>query len=132
MKETEARNGGIAAALNYLPAFRDLAAKLYADPATLGYLEGAHCAAMEMPLEVVGRRGWQNLSSDADSEGFDEYAILFATGGPAVRAHKEAGGDWQLQGQDWGTPWEFVPIENPEDNRAFSRVCDYILEANSN
>lgn len=128
----EEKNGGKAAALSMLPKFRRVAAMLDADPATLSYLEEAHTAAVEMPLEVLGRTGWQNANgSDALSEGFDEYQILFAWGGPAVRAYKVAGGTWELQGQDWGTPWERVYIEDDADLRAFDRVCDYILEANA-
>lgn len=135
MSDKESRNGGISAALAMLPTFREVAAKLDEDPATLSYLEEAHHEAVNMPLEVLARDGWYDVS-DAGLDGTrgeaEEFAILFAWGGPAVRAYKVAGGDWQLQGQDWGTEWHTVTIEDPDDCRAFSRVCDYILEASAN
>lgn len=133
MTENETRNGGIAAALAMLPTFREVAAKLDADPETLAYLEEAHDEALAMPLEVFARSGWYNIftgQTAAEAIDAEEFAIVFAWGGPAVRAYKVAGGDWQLQGQDWGTEWERVTILDNEDCRAFWRVCDYILEAN--
>jgi hypothetical protein len=123
------RNGGKSAALAMLPAFKDLATRL--DSEDWRESEKAGHEAQEMPLEVLTRDGWYAPGNPDERELESEYAILFSTGGPAVRAYKTAGGAWELQGQDWGTPWERVCIEDAESLKAFDRVCDYILEANN-
>ena|SRR5690606_31446303 len=61
----------------------------------------------ELPLEVLVRSGWRRPGEAMEPE---EYQILLATGGPAVRITGVLG-RWGepitalLEYADWGTPW---------------------------
>lgn len=75
--------------------------------------EAAEDAAREeiedLPIEVLVRSGWRRPGEDAGTP--EEYQILLATGGPAVRIVGTLN-QWgepetaKLQFQDWFTPWE--------------------------
>lgn len=74
--------------------------------------EEARERIMEDPLSIEVRSGWHALGEQGEPE---EFCILLATGGPAVRirgelgAHGEPHRAW-LQVQDWFTPWtDYVP-----------------------
>ena len=82
--------------------------------------EAAEDAAREeiwyLPLEVTVRSGWQRPGEAMEPE---EYQILLATGGPAVRIV----GDLDLWGepatavlqyQHWGIPWTEYPADGEE------------------
>ena len=60
------------------------------------------------PLSVQVRSGWYGPGEDPGAP--EEFEILLATGGPAVRIIGELDQYGQptrarLQSQDWGTPW---------------------------
>lgn len=67
------------------------------------------------PLSVQVRSGWHSLGEDPGAP--DEFEILLATGGPAVRIIGELNqyGDpthARLQTQNWFTPWtDYVAAE---------------------
>lgn len=81
---------------------------------------------LDMPLTVMVRDGWRQVGGMTD-EGPEEFEILLATGGPAVRILGTLDRDGhadrvELQNQDWYTPWEPVWFETDADVlRAF---CD--------
>lgn len=65
------------------------------------------CQAIEEdPLSIEVRSGWHSLGEEAGDE---EFCILLATGGPAVRIIGELDRDEptkaRLEVQDWFTPW---------------------------
>jgi hypothetical protein len=69
--------------------------------------EGALQNILEDPLSIEVRSGWTVLGQGLVAE---EFNILLATGGPAVRIvgeldqYKEPARAW-LEVQDWFTPW---------------------------
>ena len=70
----------------------------------------------ESVLSVMVRDGWR--APGADREPPEEYEILLATGGPALRIFGTLDQHCQpataeLQMQDWGTPWTRYPA--PEE-----------------
>src|SRR5690606_27267479 len=82
--------------------------------------EAAEDAAREeiwgLPLEVTVRSGWQRPGEAVDPE---EYQILLATGGPAVRitGALDLWGEPAtavLQYQHWGIPWTEYPADDEE------------------
>lgn len=68
--------------------------------------EDAEQRIAEDPLSIEVRSGWTVLGEPLQAE---EFSILLATGGPAVRIVGELDGDepWRawLEVQDWFTPW---------------------------
>ena len=72
----------------------------------------------EMPLSVSVRSGWQQPGvTDTAPE---EYELLMGTGGPAVRIYGRLDEhsrpvSAELQGQDWGTPWERTTVDQDEE-----------------
>ncbi len=81
----------------------------------------------EMPLALSVRDAWRPAGQLTDEQP-DEFEILLATGGPAVRiwGTLSHGCPWkiQLQNQDWGTPWQTVDISD-EGNEALWRFSMY-------
>lgn len=70
--------------------------------------EDADVAIQESPLSVEVRTGWYTPSDPPTVP--DEFCILIATGGPAVRIRGELDANCEphrawLETQDWGTPW---------------------------
>ena len=71
----------------------------------------------EQPLSVSIRDGWYAPGDHPEPE---EYEILLATGGPAVRITGNLG-RWnepclaEIQGQDWFTPWESIETTSEDD-----------------
>ena len=66
-----------------------------------------------IPLEV-SRRYCPNTGEATG------YSILLCTGGPAVRIIGDLGGydepeNAEIQGQDWGTPWEYLRMTEEEE-----------------
>ena len=70
--------------------------------------DAARAEIEDLPLEVLVRSGWHRPGEAMESE---DYQILLATGGPAVRIVGTLN-QWgepetaKLQFQDWFTPWE--------------------------
>jgi len=80
--------------------------------------EAEEAAAREeienLPLEVLVRSGWHRPGEDAGTP--EEYQILLATGGPAVRIvgdldRWEEPANAVLEYADWGTPWTAYPAD---------------------
>lgn len=74
--------------------------------------ESARQAIEESPLSVMVRDGWRQPGTTSD--GAEEYEILLATGGPALRIWGRLGqhnepNTAELQMRDWGTPWTRFP-----------------------
>ena len=72
----------------------------------------------EQPLSVQIRGGWYKPGDESEPE---EYEILLATGGPAVRITGNLGSynkpaDADIQGQDWFTPWESIETTSADDD----------------
>jgi len=72
--------------------------------------EVAREAIEQDPLSIEVRAGWRSLGESEPDNTPEEYRILLATGGPAVRIVGELGAHGEpsnatLQVQDWGTPW---------------------------
>lgn len=72
--------------------------------------DAARTAIEEDPLSVQVRSGWYSPGARREDQAPEEFEILLATGGPAVRIMGElnASGEpsraW-LETQDWGTAW---------------------------
>lgn len=70
-------------------------------------IEEAEQAIHDDPLSIEVRSGWHAVDDDSEAE---EYRVLLCWGGPAVQItgdlneHNEPS-SFQLQYQDWGTPW---------------------------
>lgn len=81
--------------------------------------EDAEQRIQEDPLSVEVRSGWYTPGSE-DREP-EEYNILLATGGPAVRIIGDLGrycepSSATLEVQDWFTPWtEYRGVTDPND-----------------
>lgn len=80
--------------------------------------EEAERTIHEDPLSVLVRSGW-HAPGETPSDGAEEYELLLATGGPAVRIRGTLG-KWSepetavMQYQDWFTPWKDLGA-SPED-----------------
>jgi len=79
--------------------------------------DAARAAIEELPLEVTVRSGWRRPGEDAGTP--EEYQILLATGGPAVRIvgdlnHYGEPTTAVLEYADWGTPWTTYPADIEE------------------
>src|SRR5690606_20401202 len=96
--------------------------------------EAAEDAAREeiedLPIEVLVRSGWRRPGEDAGTP--EEYQILLATGGPAVRitGSLDRWGEPEtarIQYQDWFTPWEELETsaEDEEALLTFARQFYY-------
>jgi hypothetical protein len=86
-------------------------AELEAEAGEAESREDAERRIAEDPLSIEVRSGWTSLGEPLEAEDFN---ILLATGGPAVRIvgeldqHGEPSRAW-LEVQDWFTPWtEYV------------------------
>lgn len=82
-------------------------------------IEAAEQAVHELPLSLLVRDGWRQLGADAGAP--EEFELLLATGGPAVRIWGELDEYAQpkedrcfLQWQDWFTPWEDLGLDTLE------------------
>jgi len=74
----------------------------------------ARAAIEELPLEVLVRSGWRRPGEDDGTP--EEYQILLATGGPAVRIvgdldHYGEPTTAVLEYADWGMPWTAYPAD---------------------
>ena len=70
-------------------------------------VEDAMLQIQEDPLSVQVRSGWVDPGTPMEAE---EFEILLATGGPAVRIRGELDEHGEpctarMEWQDWGTPW---------------------------
>ena len=78
----------------------------------------------EMPLSVEFRSGWQGYGEELKPE---EFSILMCTGGPAVRIIGKiwdgVPSDAHIQGQDWGTYWESLPLAAYEQGQLMQFVA---------
>ena len=81
-------------------------AQLEADAGDCESEDDARDRITEDPLSLEYRSGWTSPGQDMEPE---EFCLLLATGGPAVRIVGEIGyGEAarpRLQVQDWGKPW---------------------------
>tara|TARA_B100000686_G_C16778994_1_gene970482 strand:- start:462 stop:875 length:414 start_codon:yes stop_codon:yes gene_type:complete len=83
----------------------------------------------EMPLSITVRDGWREVGKP--TEDFPaEFEILLGTGGPAVRIYGELNQHGepnycQLQNQDWGTPWQAVPIADTPAEVKYQALLDF-------
>lgn len=81
-----------------------------------------------MRLSITVRDGWRAPGQLTD-EMPEEFEILLATGGPAVRIygeldhHGEPSSLCQLQNQDWRTPWQQVVPVTDEQQAALLTFC---------
>jgi len=78
-------------------------------------IEDATEAIHDDVLSIEYRSGWTMQGEGLQAE---EYCLLLATGGPAVRIigtieHEQAR-DATLQVQDWGTPWTDVALSDDD------------------
>ena len=87
--------------------------------------EEAEERIQEDPLSIEVRSGWTSLGEPLEAE---EFNILLATGGPAVRIvgeldqHKEPSRAW-LEVQDWFTPWtQYFGVTDPNDPGALTAL----------
>jgi hypothetical protein len=87
--------------------------------------EDAEQRIQEDPLSLEVRSGWTSLGEPLEAE---EFNILLATGGPAVRIvgeldqHGEPSRAW-LEVQDWFTPWtEYRGTPSKNDPGALDNV----------
>lgn len=75
-------------------------------------------ALMDEPLSIEVRSDWVNLC-DYGAGQPTEYRICLSTGGPATQIVGTLD-EWmspdsaEMQGQDWFTPWESVPLSDDE------------------
>jgi hypothetical protein len=81
------------------------------------FAEKAEQQCREQPLSVSIRDGWYHPGSESEPE---EYEILLATGGPAVRVTGNLGRwneptDAVIQGQDWFAPWKSIETTSDDD-----------------
>ena len=89
------------------------------------WADAAEERAREMPLSVLVRAcDWVAPGEELKP---DEYEILLATGGPAVRILgrlNEYGKPEtaELQGQDWFTPWQRTPGQDADALLDFARL----------
>lgn len=77
-------------------------------------LETAQQQILDDALSVRVRSGWVDAVTDFEAE---EFEILLATGGPAVRIVGELDrgepSRARLEVQDWGTPWtQYFPADS--------------------
>lgn len=82
--------------------------------------EKAEQEIQEAPLSVEVRGGWHTPGDTRDADRPEEYRILLATGGPAVRIIGELDNDGEpfsatLQTQDWGTSWTDYRASDAEE-----------------
>ena len=103
------------------------------EPADLGGMdsdeyhdsESARLSIEESALSVEVRGGWHSPGDESEDE---EFMILLATGGPALRIVGELGrwlAHWQprLEMQDWWIPWQEVALDY-EDYAALRSYCE--------
>ena len=87
--------------------------------------EAARERIEESALSVEVRGGWHSPGGESEDE---EFMILLATGGPALRIVGELG-EWgtpeppRLEMQDWWTPWQEVALDS-EDYAALQSYCE--------
>lgn len=97
--------------------YDDLAAAVVVDGDTYEESDEVIDAARELPLEVAVRSAW---ATPGEVLLPDQYLILLSTGGPAVQITGRLGQymeptDFELQAQDWGTPWVGVKTTAEQD-----------------
>ena len=90
--------------------------------------EDAERAIQEDPLSLQYRSGWYTPGSE-ESLDPEEFEVLLATGGPAVRIIGEFGergsiDSARLQAQDWFTPW--TNYRASEAGATLRRYCEIL------
>lgn len=131
----EKENHAIANARGWLEEIRILVLKLNDDGLTDEQRDQARQDIEEGPLSVLVRDGWRGPYQPHNDEGPEEYEILLATGGPALRIYggldqyAQPDDDPRLQWQDWGVAWTDYPLDHEERDAvaAYAR-CFYFGE----
>lgn len=91
-------------------------------------IDEAQQAIYDDPLSIEYRSGWTMQGDKMEAQ---EYCMLLATGGPAVRIvgeveHEEAK-TATLQVQDWGTPWTDVKLSEDDQDILMEYVGQFCL-----
>ena len=93
--------------------------------------DAARDEAMERPLSVEVRDAWRAPTMPGEPIDQDpvEFSILLTTGGPGLRVWGDFGPGMavdraELQYQDWGTPWTYLPVSDEEEAaiKAFAKA----------
>ena len=135
--ETTSTNDGLRQALAYVRDITALRDEWY----DLGSAEATNPAVQEaidhwdtdihdriggLPLSVETRAGWRPIDAYDDLDYPPcEFIVLLSFGGPAVRIYGElplAAHTIEIQGQDWGTPWESARLTDA-DREALLWFC---------
>jgi len=100
-----------------LRSIQEMVAPLMDPEADEDAREAARESIFNDPLDLEFRDGWRRPGGESD--GPEEYCLLLATGGPAVRIVGRIGltgepDTWGLQVQDWFTPWTGFPVNQEE------------------
>lgn len=108
-----------------LRAIKEMVAPLVDPEADEAAREEARESILDDPLSLEFRDGWR--LPGAESDGPEEYCLLLSTGGPAVRIVGRIDGfgepdTWELQVQDWFTPWTAFPV----DQEGHDAIREYV------
>ncbi len=83
-------------------------------------IEAAQDAIRQDPLSIEIKYGWK-VPGIPQEEGAEEYAILLATGGPAIRVHGKLNKYSEpetayIEVQDWFGPWQRFDPPNYDES----------------
>ena len=108
-------NDGLRQAGAYMTAIRELRDRYQAADRLL--IDAIRDEIRDMVLSVETRSGWIPLGSHPDDHPAGEFLVLLSFGGPSVRIHGDIPLDpdaIRIQGQDWGTAWEDLRIDDAD------------------